>query len=90
MVEDVVDWGIVEVVVDGHETSVVEVLDVVGPVPVVGGVLVLDVVVLAGGVVVVVGAAVVVVPGGGVVGHPSELAIDANSGPAPGKLANAT
>jgi hypothetical protein len=86
MVEDVVDCGIVEV--DRHETSVVEVLDVVGPVPVVGGV-VIDVVVLAGGVVVV-GAAVVVVPGGGAVGHPSELAIDANSGAAPGNLANAT
>jgi len=86
----VVDWEIVDVVVDGHGASVVELLEVVGPVPVVGGVVVLDDVVLPGGVVVVVGAVVVVVPGGGALGHPRELAIDANSGAAPGKLAYAT
>lgn len=88
MVELEVDGAMV---VDWHCTSVVELLDVVGPVPVVGGVAVLDVVVLAGGCVVVgVGAVVVVVPGGGALGHPKELAIDANSGAAPGRLAKAT
>jgi hypothetical protein len=88
-VEDVVDG---DVVVDGHGASVVELLEDVGPVIVVGGVVVNVVLVLPGGsvtVVVVVAVVVVVVPVGGTVGHPSEPAIDANSGAAPGRLANA-
>ena len=88
-----VDWDMVEVVVDAQGTSVVE---LVGPVPVVGGMdeEVLDgknVVVVPGVmVVVVVDEVVVVVPGGGTtLGHPSDSATDANTVPAPGKPANA-
>ena len=88
---DVVDWEMVEVVVDGQGTSVVE---LVGPVPVVGGVVEDEVagksvVVVPGATVVVVAAVVVVVPDGGPVGHPNDLASDANTVPAPGKLPNA-
>ena len=91
-VDVVVDRDRVEVVVDGQGTSVVE---LVGPVPVVGGGKddeVLDgnsVVVVPGVTVVVVAAVVVVVPDGGAPGQPSELATDPRRAPAPGKPANA-
>ena len=86
MVDVVVDWEVVEVVVDEHGTSVVE---LVGPVPVVGVVPGKSVVVVPGPTVVVVAAVVVVVPGG-TPAQPSELATDAKIALAPGKPAKVT
>ncbi len=85
-----VDWEWVEVVVDEQGTSVVELelVELVGPVPVVVVVVDDDVVVLPGRSVVVVAAVVVVVPGGRALGHPNELATDANTVPTPGKPPN--
>jgi hypothetical protein len=85
-----VDWERVELVVDEQGTSVVEVelVELVGPVPVVEVVVDDDVVVLPGRSVVVVATVVVVVPGGGAPGHPNEPATDANTVPTPGKPPN--
>jgi hypothetical protein len=85
MVELVDDWDMVELVVDEQGTSVVGLVEVVGPVPVVGGV-VDDDVVLPGKSVVVV-AVVVVVPDGGIVEHPNTPASDPSTAPAPGRPA---
>lgn len=84
----------VDDVVVGQGGSAVELVELVGPVPVVGGMVVRSVVlpgkivVVVGGTTVVVGSAVVVVPVG-TVEHPRELARDPSTVPTPANLPKA-